>query len=81
MDPKKIWISGLVPANGADIYNGIRLAVSDSEREALADLVDWTLNNIDEKAPDVDDAPLEDLRAYLNDSDEIKSWNVEERTI
>jgi len=37
----KIWVSALIPAYGADIYDGVRLLVSLTEADCYRDLAEW----------------------------------------
>lgn len=37
----RIWISALIPAHGADTYDGVRLQASLSEEDCYRDLAEW----------------------------------------
>lgn len=83
---KTIWVSALVPAEGADLYNGVRLAVSDSEVEAYRDLAEWLSEcsgedlSFEEKLA-LEQGTVEQIADALGASLEIRSWNVEEREL
>lgn len=74
---KTIWISALVPTEGADTYDGIRIAISDTEEEAFDDLFEWLCDcgACDEDVPEV--GTLLGIRELLNDSQAVRFWNVE----
>lgn len=73
---KLIWISALVPTQGADTYGGVRIGTHDSEEDALDDLRDW-LN--DQGGEDVPDAA--NIAEALDESPQVAYWNVESREI
>ena len=78
-----IWISALVPKQGAEVYDGIRLTVSTNERKAWEDLNEW----LAEEDEDLISSGLPDkefiMGVYLalNSSKKVLFWNVERRTI
>ena len=39
----KIWISALIPESGAEIYEGVRIAIAASEEECYRDLGEWLI--------------------------------------
>lgn len=67
-----VWVSALVPTNGADCYDGIRLCVFLSEQAAYTDLAEWL---------ETDVRTIPGIIDELNDSSQVSSWNVEEQTI
>lgn len=77
--PVRLFVSGLVPVNGADTYDGIRLSVHYTKLDAFKDLRDWLSDDDGYELPD--NPTVEQITAALNACEEIESWNVEEQTL
>lgn len=75
MMEKRIYITACVPEDGAEIYDGIRIAISDSEREAMEDLAENFLTE------DFHGMKDEELQEALTLCLEIRTWKVEERLL
>ena len=72
----KVWVSVLIPREGADVYDGARTQVSLSEADAYRDLAEWL------EREDVDPltATREQVEAEMSDAldnDEILMWKIE----
>lgn len=76
-----VYVSGLVPTEGANVYNGIRLSVFATERRAYQDLAEWLVEGKDEPELDPETATNAEIAEALSNSDEVQSWTVEPQTI
>jgi len=73
------WITALIPAEGAVLYEGVRLQVSATREEAYRDLAEWL------ERDDLDPATATeaDVTAAMNDAldnCEITLWKIEEQS-
>ena len=70
-----MFISAIIPTQGAEIYEGVRTTISLTEEEAYEDLADW----LDGTFTTVIDT-IDRLNQAVTDN-EIKLWKVEEQKI
>ncbi len=75
---KWVWVSVLIPAQGADLYDGARVMVCDSQKECYQDLSEWM-----DLEWDGINSTIDELNLRIGDSDEIAPghritmWKVE----
>lgn len=74
----QVWISALIPAVGADTYDGVRVSAFLTEEDCYRDLADW-LEIFYESNAQV--AAALDEAVDWDDDLGIKCWKVEEQRI
>lgn len=89
----KIWISALIPRQGADVYEGVRLQVSLSESDCYRDLGEWLTDSTDWEYEeedgvaddfDLETATVQDIEDALDDARDqeyIRLWKVETQEV
>lgn len=73
-----MWISALIPKEGADCYDGIRLQASATEKAAYRDLAEWMES---EGGESLKNASVKTIREALDSCPEILTWKVEKQEI
>ena len=73
----KVWISALIPADGGDCYDGLRLAAFESERQAYLDLALWLFDAETQASNDEIAWALDEAK----ERGKISSWKIEAREV
>ena len=73
-----VWISALIPARGADCYEGVRVQASLTEQDCYRDLHEW-LQDGDDYMTDFES--VASTAALLSGSEEVQLWKVEEQSV
>ena len=77
----RVWVIALIPLEGADYYDGVRVAAFLTEEDCYRDLAEWL--EIDYVSNDQTKAAL-DRATYDEPNEEgygIQAWKIEEQTI
>jgi hypothetical protein len=71
------WVSAVIPLKGADVYDGVRLQLSETREDCYRDLAHWLEMN--EPAAEATIAQVTDAMTEALDNGEIVLWKVEEQ--